>query len=154
MIIDRLDNAGHYIGLSGRFRAALDFLTHTDLLNMPLGRHQIDGGDVYLLNQRMDLKDWNEGGWEAHRAYADIQLVLDGEELLGFCPEVGLPVEQPYCERDDVEFFKPDAQGIALPVKSGDFVIFFPGELHRPCIRRPNAPAEAFSRRAVVKVRI
>lgn len=154
MILDTLANAYRYAGLSERFAKAFDYIAAHDLKSMPVGRYAIDGDDVYVMVQCLPLKHWNEGGWEAHQQYADIQLVLEGKELLGVRPAAGMAVTQEYCAENDVAFFDPDAPGMAFPITDNDFLVLFPQDAHRPCIRREEEGAPTESRRAVLKVRL
>ncbi len=154
MILDTLQNAGRYTGLSARFKKAFDYISSHDLASLPVGKYEIDGNDVYLMVQHMPLKHWHEGSWEAHRKYADIQLILQGRELLGVRPAYGMETEQEYSEEKDVVFFKSDAPGLAVPVTDNDFLVLFPEDAHRPCICREEAGSPMESRRAVLKVRL
>ena len=154
MVLDKLSNGYCYTGLSSGFEAAFHYLNSVDLDTLPVGRHNISGDDVYLLIQEADLKSWSQGMWEAHKSYADIQLVIHGEEILGVCNTQGMNVLKPYDAQQDVVLFDPNEDGLMLPITDGDFAILFPQDAHRPCIRRDQENACMKSRRAVVKVRL
>ena len=151
MIFDSLHNAASYRDLSPAFRAAFDYLAATDLTALPVGRYEIQGDDAYIMVQEPTLKPWDEGRWEAHRRYADIQIVISGEEVMGFCPISGLTEETAYDAQTDVLFFR-EAEGLALHVKTGSFAVFFPQDAHRPCMQPEGCPCTV--KKAVVKVRV
>ena len=152
MILDKIENCTTYAGLSEHFRKAFDYLATGAYKQLPVGRHPIDGDNVYISVQKNALKPWEQGAWEGHRNYADIQIVIDGQEIMGVRSLGDTPVSQPYDAARDVLFCQADAEGIALPMESGDFCVLFSQDLHRPNIRRENGPTESL--RAVVKVKL
>lgn len=154
MIADKLKNWRCYASLSPRFEKAFRYLAELDLMALAPGRYDIDGDQVYMLVQEMDLKPWVQGSWEAHRSYADIQLVVQGRELLGVRSADGMPVTEEYDPAKDVMFFQPNAPGLPLPLADGEFAILFPQDAHRPCICREESAPCMHSRRIVVKVRL
>lgn len=151
MIFDSLKNAGRYACLSENFRRAFEYLTTTDLSTLPAGRYEIDGDNVYLMIQEPTLKPWEEGSWEAHRNYADIQLVLEGCECIGFVCVEDAPVMTPYVPEKDILFYQ-EMPGSAATVHAGEMMVLFPSDAHRPCIRVDGGPDAV--RKAVVKVRL
>jgi biofilm protein TabA len=80
--------------------------------------------------------------------YADIQILLEGREAILYAPAEGLQPSIPYNEDKDVAYYET-IQGMRCPLKQGDFMIFFPGELHAP--DRPDGPC-GNSRKLVIKV--
>lgn len=150
MIYDSLKNAGRYACLSENFRRAFDYLCTNDLTGLPAGRYNIHGDDVYLMIQEPALKPWREGRWEAHRRYADIQLVLEGCERIGYCiVDESTDIEMPYVSENDTLFYT-GIDGSSAIVNPGEMMVLFPGDAHRPCVQ----PAEKADpvRKAVVKV--
>lgn len=152
MILDRIENGRQYAALSENFKKAFDYLATGAYKTLPAGRYAIDGDNVYITVQKNTLKPWAEGAWEGHRNYADIQLVIDGQEIMGVRSLSETPVSQPYDAAHDIFFCQADADGIALPMESGDFCVLFPQDLHRPNTQRENGPTESL--RAVMKVKL
>lgn len=152
MIYDKISNCAQYANLSEPFRKAFDFMQSHDLAALAVGRHEIDGDNAYLMVQEKVLADWENGVWEGHCKYADIQLVVDGEEILGVRSTENLAVSQEYNGEKDFLLFDQKAEGLALPLEKGDFAVLFPADAHRPGIRKPGGKAE--SRRIVVKVKV
>ena len=152
MIYDKLKNCMQYAGISPYFAKAFAFMLENDLNQLPVGKYEIDGTNAYLMVQEMELKDWENGVWEAHRNYADIQMALNGGEILGVRSIEGIAVSQPYNPTKDAELFDQKAEGTVLPLEKGDFAVLFPQDLHRPGIRKPGG--ERATRRVVVKVRV
>ena len=48
MILDILENSGLYESIHPRFKQAFDFLRCTDLVELPLGRVELDGKNLFV----------------------------------------------------------------------------------------------------------
>ena len=70
--------------LSERFRKAYAFLARPDLCDLPLGRNEIDGDEVYANVLEYDTVPAAEKELEAHHDYYDVQYVASGEEMLQY----------------------------------------------------------------------
>src|SRR6266540_1404763 len=105
MIFDQLADAHPYYKLGEYFAAGFDYLRATAFELVPDGRHIIRGEDVFALVQSYQTKPIDQGRWEAHRHYADIQLILSGVERMGIAPISAMTVQEPYLRDKDVEFF-------------------------------------------------
>ena len=86
MILDRLSNAEMYRKLSERFAIGFDYLAQ-DLSHVPDGRYEIQGDQVFAMVQSYDTKPREQGKWEPHRQYADIQFMITGREPHGDQPD-------------------------------------------------------------------
>ncbi len=149
MILDHISHAATYAGLGRRFVLALDFLKREDLRDLAVGTYEIDGKNVYVMIQEIDLKDWDEGKWESHFRYADIQMPICGCETIGFGPTQGARVTVPCPEGKDVQFLDcPSSRRCAL--EAGEMMILFPQDAHKPGI----APSDSSRhvKKAVAKV--
>ena len=82
MIYDRLDQIERYKGLQPRLYKALELLRDTDFSKIPDGTYEVEGRDLFYFVQSYDNKPDNDGP-EAHKAYVDIQCVLEGREKMG-----------------------------------------------------------------------
>ncbi|NLZ81950.1 MAG: DUF386 domain-containing protein [Clostridiales bacterium] len=132
MIYDSLKNIETYKGLGENYEKAIAFLVNTDLDNLEVGKYEIDGKNVYATVFTYDTIQWEDGKWEAHKNYSDIQLVISGEEVLGFEPTVNLNAKTEYDPVKDIIFFENDVKGIDLVTKAGYFAIFMPQDGHKP----------------------
>ena len=133
MIIDDLKNAKNYYGLSKNLEKAFKFLENNDLKNFKEGIFKIEGDDIYMNVQAYETKPIEEGKWEAHKKYIDIQYMIEGEEKFGFCNIDKLQIKTPYNEEKDVYFLDGDA-GEFVTAKAGEFLIFYPQDAHMPCL--------------------
>lgn len=148
MIFDTLDNFDRYKGLAPNLFAGLQFLAKTDLGNLPVGRIDIDGNRLYALVQEYDTKPEEQGIWEAHRLYIDVQHLVSGRERMGFAHLSVMQLGEYVPETD----FQPmSGAGNRMDVFAGGFVIFFPQDGHMPglCIDTPETV-----KKVVLKVKI
>lgn len=132
MIIDTLRNAGLYRGLGAGIRKALDYLVSTDFSKMEPGRYEVDGDAVFALVQTYDTRPRDEGVWEAHRKYVDVQHVASGIETMGYAPIDSLLETQPYAS--DKDFLLLSGQGDFVTARAGMFAVFYPTDAHMPCL--------------------
>lgn len=149
MIFDTLKNIERYRSLSRNFRTAIDYLLQTDLATMPPGRYQIAGDHVYIMVQQPTLIPWEQGRWEAHKRYADIQIVISGWECIGFMNADNAKILIPYNAVSDVLFYEENVGNRGI-LSAGQMMVFFPSDAHRPCIRPDDD--EMSVHKAVVKV--
>ena len=80
MIKDTLKNSEFYYGLGERFQKAFEYLKTTNLSEKENGKYEIDGENIYVSVQDYNTKPEEEGKFEAHKKYADIQFIVKGQE--------------------------------------------------------------------------
>ncbi len=138
MIFDNLDNAHRYFSLSDNIKKGFEFLINSDLVNMPDGRHIIQGDEIYANVETLTTKPAKEAKWEVHRKYIDIQYVISGKEKMGY----GLlnnfnKTVIPYDENKDIAFLEGEKFNF-VNVDKGNFVIFFNTDVHAPMLSVEN----------------
>ncbi len=112
---------------------AFAFLKEQNLQTIAKGKYPIDGDNVFASVTEDPSKDFDKTNWESHRKYIDIQCVLVGEERMGKWPVAEVTsTTKPYDEAKDVANYT--APGKFYNIPGGTFIIFFPGEAHRPNI--------------------
>lgn len=114
------------------------------------GKHVIDGDKVYINVMTYDSKEEEKSCFEAHKRYIDIQVVLEGAEIIGFESADKLSASKEYDEGGDYMLYALNDKYDRIAVESGELVIIFPEEPHAPGIAVDNKPAKV--RKAVVKV--
>jgi YhcH/YjgK/YiaL family protein len=133
MILDKLENAALYSSISKNLKAGFDFLINTDLIKLEPGKYEIDGKDVFALVSEYESKEHADCRLEAHCKYADIQLIVSGRELIGFAQLNNQTVTSEYNPDKDIVFFSGETTQLIL--ETGSFAIFFPQDVHRPCMQ-------------------
>ena len=139
MIIDVLENANLYREVNNKFNKAFNFLRNMDLLRLNPGKYEIEGTSIYAIVDNYFTRPKEEGLWEAHRRYIDIQFVVKNKEQMGYA---NLDQMQNYTEYDqekDILFFK--GTGSYFIISPGTFVILTPQDVHMPgiVIEKPEA---------------
>jgi len=130
MIVDHIRNAERYETLDERIAVGLKYLSATDLSGMPNGRVEIRNNEIYAVVNRYETKPCEQGKWETHRNYIDIQYMVEGSERIGFGDVAEMKSIQDYDEEKDCEFFTGEGNSIAL--SPGMFAILLPHEAHMP----------------------
>lgn len=149
MIYDDLSNAECYRHVKPGIALALDYLRKTDFSGVAPGRYELDGTNVYAMVQRYTTRKTGDAVWESHRKYIDVQYVHQGEEWFGYAALSEAPaVTTPYDEAKEAQFYAPGS--LMLPLGAGKFAIFFPQDVHAPCLAANESPSEVV--KVVVKV--
>ena len=149
MILDKLENATLYSSISENFKKGFEFLKNNDLSALEIGRYEIEGKDVYGLVSEYESKAPQDCKPEAHQLYADIQYVVSGREAIGFATLNNQKLITEYNPDKDIAFFSGKTTPLIL--ESGTFAVFFPQDIHRPCMRI-EGPENV--KKVVVKVRV
>lgn len=113
------------------------------------GKHEIDGSRLFYLISEDMTEPFEKRRAEYHARYLDIQIVLKGQEGMTFSV---LPAGKPdtdWLADKDIAFLAEGEQEKTLILNEGDFVVFYPQEVHKP-LCAIGAPAPV--RKAVVKL--
>ena len=129
MIADTLENVRHYgIPVDG-LEEALAWLEKEDLQGLEPGRYPLgDSGGTAILAEGPTVPAERED-WEAHRRFADLQVVLSGAELMGFAPLSSMVPKGPYSEKEDCILL--EGEGNFMLVRAGTFAVFMPQDAHK-----------------------
>lgn len=149
MILDKLENANFYTCISENLKKGFEFLKNTDLQAIEIGRYEIEGRDIFALVSEYDSKKPEDCRLEAHQAYADIQYIVSGKEAIGFVTLKNQEVTLAYNPEKDIVFFSGETTPLIL--EAGMFAVFFPQDVHRPCMQI-DGPEKV--KKVVVKVRL
>jgi biofilm protein TabA len=134
MILDSLKNSQAYISLHPLFKKAFDYIQVNDLLSAEPGKVEIEPGKLFLSVMDISGKKTEEAKMEAHKLFIDIQIVLKGIETMGWAALSNCNHESaPYSLEKDIVFYtnKPTTY---FTVNPGEFVVFFPEDVHAPAI--------------------
>jgi YhcH/YjgK/YiaL family protein len=129
MIVDALDNALLYFGLGEGIKKGLLYIGGTDFSSLETGRHDIEGDQLFAMVQKYETKPLENGKWEAHRRYWDIQYVVKGVEQLHYANVGHLSAGEYDAEKD---FLGLDGEGDQITLREGMFAILSPQDAHMP----------------------
>ena len=70
---------------------------------------------------------------ESHRKEVDIQILLQGEELIKVYSSDQVTIKTPYNPDIDCQFYEnPNESHSEVVLKKGRFAVFFPQDIHNP----------------------
>ena len=114
------------------FEAAFEFLDKKTLADVPVGKHAIEGDQVYALVQKLPSRAAETAQFESHQKYIDLHYVVSGQEITGFAPAGELQLALPYDESKDVMLYDVPQQYTKIEMRPGRFAIYHPGQAHLP----------------------
>ncbi|QIQ22231.1 YhcH/YjgK/YiaL family protein [Zophobihabitans entericus] len=137
--------------LPKQLRQAIEYLKNNINDNTPPGTYEIDGKNIFVMVSETQTRLQSEAEPEYHQKYLDIQVILNGPEGMAFS---NLPPHTEVTINDlaekDIAFVKTPADEKLFEMQSGDFIIFYPGEVHKPLCAINNKITPV--RKAVIKV--
>lgn len=149
MILDQLENAALYSGIGENLKKGFQYLANTDFSTLAPGKYDIDGQNVFALVSEYESKDPKDCRLEAHRTYADIQYIVSGREAIGYALLNNQAELTPYAPEKDIIFFMGETT--QMVVEQGMFAVFFPHDVHRPCMQI-DGPVSI--KKVVIKVKV
>ena len=149
MIIDRLENSTKYENAHKGFAESFAFLQKAVNENLPVGRYEIDGDNVFAFIQEYTSK--LESSFETHKNYIDIQFIVSGIEVMKATDISNLKETAPYNPERDVTFYEDYDKATVGVVEEGMYGIFFPWDAHKPGLAFDSNPDAV--KKVVVKVK-
>ncbi len=149
MIIDTIKNAPKYFSVHPLFAKAFDYINQNDLVNSEVGKSDIaEGLKAIISNSVGKTKEASLAKFECHNQNIDIQYCINGVETFGWKPREKCVIPNGnYNEEKDVQLFFDDADTF-FQLTNGQFVIFFPEDVHAPMI------GDGEIKKLVIKVKI
>ena len=148
MITDSFENLTLYKGSIPYAEDIYNFIKNNDLNSLTLGRHDITE-NVYV--NILEYQPGNPDKYEAHRKYADLQVVITGKEKMktALLPK-NLPNEE-YNDDGDYILFEKCEKGFAeFEAVCGMFYYYAPQDAHMPGIK----VCDGKTKKAVFKIKI
>lgn len=143
-----------------RFTVAFDYVVealdaasavHRRMSGVAIGRSErieLTGG-VFAMEQAYEPKPRPEGFFESHRKYIDVQVIVEGEELMEVEDVSRLVVSDPYNSERDLIKYADTANASVLRMRAGDVAVYFPADGHMPSLHWRGT---GLVRKTVVKV--
>lgn len=134
MIVSNLQNSSRIEGLHPLFKPLFDYVKKHDLLRAELGRIDIAGDDLFILNINPECVAEADQPLEAHRVYIDVHILLEGSERIGWKAIEDVSQEiKPYEAEGDCALYK-EQSGMWVDLLPGQFMIVYPEDPHAPVI--------------------
>jgi len=137
MILDHISYIYQYIGLYPALNQVIPFLARLKKDSLKPGIYEIDGRNIYAMIQEYETQPEDALLWECHRRYIDLQMILEGEEEIGWSECSKLIDCGKYDEVKDIMMAAASSESVLLKLSAGRFVIFMPHDAHKPlCLHK------------------
>lgn len=148
MITDKIENISLYSDIPDDVKNfVLNINRNIDNQRICLSEVNFANIDSYYTKSDKDIL------FEAHKKYADVQLLLAGKEDIYYTAKSDLSVKIPYDKNSDCEFYKQLPFNYSkISLDGSNFAVFFPHEAHAP-----QASSDGFIskvKKVVVKIKV
>ena len=150
MIVDRIENLSRYGIPMGKEIAS--YLQSVNPQTLALVEAEIHGRELFVRPSEYTTRLPEDGKFETHRVYADLQYVVSGAEVMQTALSGALTPLADYDPASDCQFFRTDKGVSDIVVSAGGFAVFFPGEPHRPCCHYMGTAS--YVKKLVFKIRV
>lgn len=113
----------------------------------PVGRYETDWG--FYMIQEGETYPVENGAFESHKKYLDVQCLVKGAECLEWQDVKRLRISEDYSEKKDVQFLH--GTGNLSKITPGMFYVMFPEDGHKACCHIEEA---AFYKKIVAKIKL
>lgn len=149
MIYTDAKKLGRYLGISQNLDTAINYLRTHDLARLATGRNEVDGDNVYINRFDYTTIDETDAFYEAHLNYADIHILLSGEEIIKIA-DVNALKEFERDEATDYIGFHGEAQS-SCEMSCHKVLVVFPEDAHMVKLKLHEA---SLVQKVVVKVKM
>lgn len=130
MILDKIENIDIYTNINSEIRDFIKDLSG----DITLGRYELSNG-AYVNVETYTTKTEAQGKFESHKNFIDIQLLLEGEEIIYFEDIEYLTSKTGYNIEKDIIFYDENiSNGLKYKLDGTNFAIIYPHEGHAPQI--------------------
>ncbi len=141
MYIGNLKQLDFSASLSSKLKEIILDVKERIRFPLPTGKYVVSGDDVFFMvvDDKTQLVESRRS--EIHRNYLDVQILLEGEEVFGYSTQEFESIEEDLLDDKDVAFSDQVINEQFVKVTSNEFVIFYPGQPHRPLVAVDSKPA-------------
>ena len=134
MILSDLKHSERIEPLHPLFKKLFDYVKSHDLLHAEPGRIEIDGDNLFINNVSAQGVPAERQPLEAHRAYIDVHILLEGSERIGWKSiEEVRNLTKPYEAESDCALYAEPASAY-VDLTPGQFLVVYPEDPHAPLI--------------------
>ena len=150
MIYDKVENMGLYFNKLTGFEKVEEEYNKFCQAPIKEGRIDIDGDNMWCNVASYEVSGDGPLKYEAHREYADVQIMFDGEENFGWANIKECNITEDFKEGCDIAFMTCE-NGQLFALRKGYFAVFFPEDADAPCRKSDNSDT---AHKLVFKVRL
>nr|WP_302830660.1 YhcH/YjgK/YiaL family protein [uncultured Bacteroides sp.] len=138
----------HYELYPKRWEVVFNYLNNLETDSLLPGTINLSN-DIYVTISEYQTKKEEKVLFESHREYIDLQYVIKGKEYIGISHNATENII-PYNKEKDIAFYRANIEKQLL-ADSTRFFLFFPEDLHQPCI---NAGQCKYVKKVVIKIKV
>lgn len=134
MLVCHRKDLAEQVKLDEKMQMAVDFLQREDLNQIPNGRIDLAGDQVYVRVMEYETVPFEALKFEAHRKYIDIHYVVSGQEAIWCLNTRKFSSTDEYNAEKDVIHGEPrnDEELSKIVLTPGDLAICYPKDAHAP----------------------
>lgn len=132
MIFSTFENLTTYKGLLKNLDVAIDYLQSLKEENFEIGKFEVASDDVYCVVSEYNTRGLDEGKYETHERYLDIQCLLEGEENILVTERKNL-TSTGYDAKTDKENYIDGSEEACVTIAPQKALILFPEDAHKAC---------------------
>jgi len=149
--LDNVEFAKQYHKNKALWDKAFAYLRTVNLDTLSVGKHLIDGENVFATVTEGATKPFEQTAWESHRKYIDLHLMIKGKERIGVMNPATAKVTDPYDAAKDLAHYDISTKGTYYIADPETLLIFFPQNSHRPVI---HVDGYDKVKKVVIKIRV
>ena len=138
MIYDKIENMSLYFSKLPGFEQVEKAYKDFCLKPFAEGRIDIDGDNLWCNVASYTVNPDNPLKYEAHKAYADVQVMFSGAESFGWANINECNITEDFKDGCDIAFMDA-VKGQFFELREGYFAVFFPEDAHAPCRKHPDS---------------
>jgi len=149
MVFGNVKNVEEYKYLGERLQLCFAYAKTHNLAETEKGRYEIEGKDLFVNVVELTTNRAENCGWEAHKKYLDVHLVLKGREQI----DVNFIENMEVGDFDEAGDYLPMTgdKNASVVLSAGDYLVCYPSDGHRPGVA-PGEPGAV--KKAIFKIRI
>ena len=149
MIIGNIHYKAPCTELSEKVKECLQYAHTHNLSQYPTGKHEVRGEELYINIVSYETTTAENRFWEAHKAYLDLHLLLQGCERIDLNLIDNMELK-PYAEQED---FLPavGSKKVSVLLEVGDYLVCYPEDVHMTALH-DGTPATI--KKAIFKIKI
>ena len=137
MISGKISDLKRYYPVNPAFEFISKFLDEYQAQPKESGEYEILPGRLKAIVATNELDDADTKNFEAHRKYADVQVIVKGTERIdwAYLGNCGAMVSEEYSKGGDIAFYEDPEFSSAVTLYEGEFMVMFPEDAHKPCVK-------------------
>ena len=149
MVFAKISDAEKYFGVIQGLDKAVEFIKNASESGLEERRYEISDG-IFAFVSTYVTKPEADCRLEAHKNYADVQVLLSGKEKILVRDLPGLKLSEEYSPEKDIEFYEI-AEASAIVLNPESFVLLLPEDAHAPGVAADSVESV---KKLVVKIKI